>query len=158
MLKIRFQRVGRKNDPAFRIAVTERRSKPKSGGIEIVGSFHPKTKETRLDAERIRYWLSQGAQASPRVHNLLVSKSVIRGAKIAVGPKAKAVPAAAETEPPTAATASAPAAEGSSPEVPPGAGPEAAPMVEAAGAKTPQGADVSVGSTNSAAAGRAVSG
>ena len=87
MLKIRFQRVGRKNDPAFRIVVTERRSKPKSGGVELLGSFHPKTKETRLEVERIRYWLSQGAEASPRVHNLLVTKDVIQGPKIPVGRK-----------------------------------------------------------------------
>lgn len=87
MLVIRFQRVGRKNDPAFRIVLTEKRSKPKSGEIEILGSFHPKTKETRLKNERILYWLSKGAKASPRVHNLLISKGVIRGKKIDVAKK-----------------------------------------------------------------------
>lgn len=81
---IRFQRVGRRNDPAFRIVVTERRSKPKSGELEILGSFHPKTKETRLKPERILYWLSKGAKASPRAHNLLITKGVIRGKKIDV--------------------------------------------------------------------------
>ena len=88
MLVIRFQRVGRRNDPAFRIVVTEKRSKPKSGELEILGSFHPKTKEIRLKAERILHWLSQGAQASPRVHNLLVSRGVIKGRKIPVAPRA----------------------------------------------------------------------
>jgi len=102
MLKIRFQRVGRKNDPAFRIVVTERRSKPKSGGIELLGSFYPKTKETRLEAERIHYWLSQGAEASPRVHNLLVAKGVLQQPKIHV--VRKAVPVAG-----TPADASSPA-------------------------------------------------
>mgnify|MGYP001559023951 CR=1 FL=1 len=85
MLMIRFQRIGRKNDPAFRVVLTEKRSKPKSGEIEILGSFHPKTKETRLKGERISYWLSQGAQASPRVWNLLVSQGTVSGAKIAKG-------------------------------------------------------------------------
>lgn len=94
MLKIRFQRVGRKNDPAFRIVVTERRSKPKSGGVELLGSFHPKTKETRLESERILYWLSKGALASPRVHNLLVSKGVIQKPKISVVKKAAPATAA----------------------------------------------------------------
>lgn len=89
MLVIRFQRVGRKNDPAFRIVVAERRSKPKSGELEIVGSFHPKTRETRLRAERISYWLSQGAQPSPRVWNLLVSNGAARGKKIPVGGRAR---------------------------------------------------------------------
>ena len=105
MLKIRFQRVGRKNDPAFRIVVTERRSKPKSGGVELLGSFHPKTKETRLEVERIRYWLSQGAEASPRVHNLLVTQGVIQAPKINVVPKTAASASAPETASATEAPA-----------------------------------------------------
>lgn len=85
MLVIRFQRIGRKNDPAFRVVVTERRSKPRSGGVEILGSYHPKTKESVLKNERILYWLSQGAKASPTVHNLLISKGIIKGKKMVKG-------------------------------------------------------------------------
>lgn len=81
MLIIRFQRVGRKNDPAFRVVVTEKRSKPKSGELEILGSHHPKTKTTILKNERILYWISNGAKMSDTVHNLLVSKGVIKGKK-----------------------------------------------------------------------------
>lgn len=77
MLAIRFQRVGRRNDPAFRIVVGERRSKPQSSGIEVLGSFHPKTKQTLLRDERILYWISKGAQLSDTVRNLLVAKKVI---------------------------------------------------------------------------------
>ncbi len=84
---IRFQRIGRKNDPAFRIVLTEKRSKPKSGELEILGSFHPKTKEIGLKNERILYWLSKGASTSPRVHNILVSKGVLRVKKINVTKK-----------------------------------------------------------------------
>lgn len=99
MLTIRFQRAGRKNDPAFRIVLTEKRSKPKSGEIEILGAFYPKTKETRLKSERILYWLSKGAKASARVHNILITKRVISGKKInvakniAVSPSIKETPA-----------------------------------------------------------------
>lgn len=81
MLVIRFQRVGRTNDPAFRVVVTEKRSKPKSGELEILGSYHPKTKVTSLKNERILYWISKGAKASDTVHNLLVSKGVLKEAK-----------------------------------------------------------------------------
>lgn len=81
---LRFQRIGRRNDPAFRIVATEKRSKPKSGFLEILGSYHPKTKDTQLKQERILYWLSKGAQASETVHNLLVSKGVLQGKKKAV--------------------------------------------------------------------------
>lgn len=84
MLVIRFQRVGRKNDPAFRVVVTEKRSKPKSGELEILGSYHPKTKHTVLKSERILYWMSKGAQISPTVHNLLVKHGIIKGKKIGI--------------------------------------------------------------------------
>ena len=93
MLIIRFQRVGRKNDPAFRIVVTERRSKPKSGELEILGSHHPKTKQTALKQERILHWLSKGAKPSDTVQNLLITKGVIQGKKV---PVVKAKPALAE--------------------------------------------------------------
>jgi len=98
MLMIRFQRVGRKNDPAFRIVVTEKRSKPQSGEHEILGSYHPKTKVTALKNERILYWLSKGAHASPTVHNLLVTKGVVQGAKMNV---VKVTPTAKEAAPVT---------------------------------------------------------
>lgn len=107
MLTIRFQRVGRKNDPAFRIVVTEKRSKPKSGELEILGSFHPKTKEIRLKNDRILYWLSQGAKASPRVHNLLVTHKVINAPKIAVGKRPKEAATAIKSQPLTPETAAA---------------------------------------------------
>ena len=79
MLVIRFQRVGRTNDPAFRLVVTERRSKPKSGSLEILGSYHPKTKHTVLQNERIQYWMSKGAKLSDTAHNLLLKHKVIEG-------------------------------------------------------------------------------
>ena len=82
MLMLKFQRVGRKNDPAFRVVVKEKRSKPKSGELEVLGSYHPKTKHTILKNERILYWLSKGAKATPTVHNLLITKGVIQGKKI----------------------------------------------------------------------------
>ena len=84
MLMIRFQRRGRTNDPSFRIVVQEKRSKPKSGELEILGSFHPKTKATIIKNDRILYWVSKGAKFSPTVHNLLISKGVIQGKKINV--------------------------------------------------------------------------
>lgn len=98
MLMLRFQRIGRRNDPAFRIVATEKRSKPKSGFLEILGSYHPKTKDTQLKNERILHWLSKGAQASETVHNLLVSKGVIQGKKIAVKMEKAVANVANETE------------------------------------------------------------
>ena len=84
VLMIRFQRIGRKNDPAFRIVVTEKRSKPKSGELEILGSYHPKTKAVVLKNERILFWISKGAKLSDTVHNLFVAQGAIQGKKINV--------------------------------------------------------------------------
>jgi len=115
MLTIRFQRVGKRNSPSFRIVVTERRSKPKSGEREIVGSFNPKTKETRINRERVLYCLAHGAKASPRVHNLLVTEGIITGAKINVVRRPLAVPAPAGPEAPTAGTPAGAAGETTAP-------------------------------------------
>ena len=95
MLVIRFQRVGRKNDPSYRIVVAEKRSKPHGIGVEILGSYHPKTKHTVLARERIVHWISQGAQISATVHNLLVKNAVMKGSKRHVGKKAAPAKAAA---------------------------------------------------------------
>lgn len=84
MLMIRFHRTGRRNDPSFRIVLAEKRSKPKSGEIEILGSHHPKTKQTAVKAERVLHWLSKGAKASATVHNLLIAKGIVQGKKISV--------------------------------------------------------------------------
>lgn len=82
MLKIRLQRTGRRNQPHFRVVVCEHTSGPKSGKVvEQVGFRNPKTKEQKLDAERITYWISVGAQPSDTVHNILVEAGVIKGEK-----------------------------------------------------------------------------
>lgn len=85
MLMIRFQRIGRKNDPAFRIAVLEKASGPKAGKyVDLVGTYNPKTKESSLKPELIKEWVAKGAQVSPSVMNLLIAKGVYEGKKIQV--------------------------------------------------------------------------
>lgn len=84
MLKIRLQRVGRKNDPKFRLVLAEKASKPKSGELEILGSYDPKTNSKILNVEKINHWISKGAQLSDTVHNFLVKNQVISAKKIAV--------------------------------------------------------------------------
>ncbi len=80
MLMIRFQRIGRKNDPAFRIAVLEKTSGPKAGKyVDLVGTYNPKTKATTLKPELIKSWKEKGAQVSPSVMNLLIKQGVFEG-------------------------------------------------------------------------------
>lgn len=89
MLKIRFQRVGKKNQPFFRLVVIEKTRSPRGGRFEKLGFFNPLTKEKGLRAERIKYWLSVGAQPSERVYNLLVDEKIIEGKKKAVHARSK---------------------------------------------------------------------
>jgi len=85
MLMIRFQRIGRKNDPAFRIVVLEKTSGPRAGKyVDLVGTYNPKTKAMTLKPESIQSWMAKGAQVSPSLHNLLVRQGVLEGKKIAV--------------------------------------------------------------------------
>lgn len=92
MLKIRFQRIGRKNDPSFRAVLTDSKNSTKSGKfLEILGTYNPRAKDKNakrtLNAERIKYWMSQGAQVSETMHNFLVHDKVIEGKKVNVLPK-----------------------------------------------------------------------
>jgi len=88
MLTIRLQRIGRKNDPSFRLIVTEKTLKPKTSQfLEILGTYGVKTGAFEAKADRVHHWVKMGAQVSPTVHNLLVTKKVIEGKKINVLPK-----------------------------------------------------------------------
>lgn len=88
MLMIRFQRIGRKNDASFRMAVLEKTAGPKAGKyVDLVGTYNPKTKQITYKAERIQDWIKKGAQVSPSLKNLLIKNGVLTGEKTAVIPK-----------------------------------------------------------------------
>jgi small subunit ribosomal protein S16 len=113
MLVIKLFRVGKKNQPSFKIVVTKKGSPTKGGRfVEQIGFYNPVTKEKVLNQERIKYWISVGAQPSPTTHNLFVSAKIIDEKKIdvhkkpkkkeeekkAAAPKAAAAPAEAKKE------------------------------------------------------------
>jgi small subunit ribosomal protein S16 len=88
MLKIRLQRTGRKNDPHFRLICTESILKAKTTQFtEILGTYNVKAGVFQAKADRVKHWISVGAQVTPTVHNLLVTKGVIEGKKKNVLPK-----------------------------------------------------------------------
>ena len=90
MLAIRLLRVGKKNQPAFKLVVTEKTNPPRAGRfLEELGYYNPLTKERSVNGERAKYWMSVGAKPSDTAHNLLVTEKVIEGEKIAVHAKAK---------------------------------------------------------------------
>jgi len=90
MLKIRLQRIGRKNDPSFRVVLTDSKNSTKSGRfLEILGTYNPKAGETKFEVEQIKKHIANGAQLSGTMHNFLVHQKAIEGKKINVLPKKK---------------------------------------------------------------------
>jgi len=77
MLIIRLARVGKTKHAAFRLIVSEKTRSPQSSFLELLGNYDPYTHKVNLLADRIKYWLSQGAQTSDTVHNLLVRAKVV---------------------------------------------------------------------------------
>ncbi len=104
MLVIRLFRVGKKNQPSFKIVVTDKRRSTRAGRfVEEVGFYNPQTKEKVLKSERLKYWISVGAKPSATIQNLLISEKITEGKKIPVHKKAK------EKEKTSSAPAPAPA-------------------------------------------------
>ncbi len=83
MLMIRMQRIGRRNDPAFRILVLPKTSSPKAGTYnDLLGTYNPKTKELTFAKDRFDEWVGKGAQVSDSLMNLLIEKKVVEGKKV----------------------------------------------------------------------------
>ena len=83
MLAIRLQRVGKRNNPAFRLVLMDARRSAKSGDfLEILGSYNPQHEGLlSIKKDQISHWLSKGAQPSDTVHNLLVGEKLIDAPK-----------------------------------------------------------------------------
>ncbi len=80
MLKIRLARVGKKKHPAYRVVIADAR-KPRDGAfVEIVGHYNPRTEPTtfEVDEDKVRDWLTKGAQPTERVGKLLAAKGISR--------------------------------------------------------------------------------
>ncbi|MDO8493579.1 MAG: 30S ribosomal protein S16 [bacterium] len=96
---IRLQRVGRKNDPSFRVVLTDSKNGPRSGRyLEILGAYDARKGKAQLVKDRITHWMSVGAKPSGTLHNLLVSHKVLKSKKINVLPQIKKVEAVKEAK------------------------------------------------------------
>ena len=84
MLVIRLQRIGKKHQPSYRVAVAEKRSKLGGPPVEDLGFYNPSTKKAVFKNERVSHWLGVGAKPTPTVHNLLVKNGVVAGAKMKI--------------------------------------------------------------------------
>jgi small subunit ribosomal protein S16 len=158
MLKLRLSRGGTKKRPVYKVVVADSRFARDGRFIEKVGFFNPllpKEKKERigLEAERIKYWLGQGAQPTTRVARILGENELMpmpvngnnpqkaipkkdrkkEGSEEA--PKAEAAPAAEAKKEEAPKAEAAPAAEAKKEEAPKA---EAAPAAEAKKEEAPK--------------------
>jgi small subunit ribosomal protein S16 len=75
---MRLTRVGGKKDPVWRVVVADSRSPRDGRFIETIGRYNAQTEPSTivLDEERVRYWLSKGAQPSQPVRQLLKTQGI----------------------------------------------------------------------------------
>ena len=73
MVKIRLRRMGAKKAPFYRIVVADSRSPRDGRFIEELGTYDPlsETNSLRVDTERAKYWIANGAQPTDTVRALL---------------------------------------------------------------------------------------
>ena len=78
MVKIRLRRMGKKKQPVYRIVVADSHMPRDGRYIEALGFYNPLTEPStiELNGERALYWLTQGAQPSRQVQNLMKIKGV----------------------------------------------------------------------------------
>jgi len=77
-VKLRLTRVGSKKNPIYRVVAADSRSPRDGKFIEIVGRYNPQTEPStiELDEDRVRDWLSKGAQPTESVARLLKAKNI----------------------------------------------------------------------------------
>ena len=114
MVRIRLKRTGTRNALCFRVVVMDQRSSRDGKAIEEVGFYNPRSKEEKVNLERVSYWTGVGAEMSETVKDIverakggIVLKDRVRLASMSKKAKAKA---AAEAEAKAAAEAEAKAA------------------------------------------------
>ena len=74
-VKIRLRRMGAKKAPFYRIVVAESRCPRDGRFIEEIGTYDPMAEgeNIKIDLERAKYWISNGAQPTETVRGLLTN-------------------------------------------------------------------------------------
>ena len=82
-VRIRLTRVGATKQPTYRIVVADGRSARDGRSIETLGHYNPRTEqiEFKVDEEKAKAWLAQGAQPSDTVVRLFKQAGIIPAGK-----------------------------------------------------------------------------
>jgi small subunit ribosomal protein S16 len=81
MLSIRLSRTGKRKQPLYRLIVTEKSKDPWGTFLENLGTYNPRSTPVAINfkADRIKDWISKGAQCSDTVWNMLVEQKIVTG-------------------------------------------------------------------------------
>jgi small subunit ribosomal protein S16 len=73
LLAIKLMRTGAKKRPSYRVIVKEKQSKRDGAYLENVGTYNPTREpaEIKLNMDRVRYWIANGAQPTETVKRLI---------------------------------------------------------------------------------------
>lgn len=80
MVRIRMQRLGRKNRPFYRIGAMDQRTRRNGPLIELLGTYDPvekdPAKQVTLNEERVKHWLAKGAQPTETVRDIFAKRGL----------------------------------------------------------------------------------
>ena len=121
MLVIKLRMIGKKGQHSFRVVVQEKRSKLQGKFTDDLGWFNPHTNQVKLNQERLKYWLGNGAQLTESMEKVIKHAKDSSGIQAYVGrtkDKKKRKEKMAEKNPPQVATEAPEAEAVESPEEP----------------------------------------
>ena len=76
-VKMRLRRMGAKKAPTYRVIVADSRSPRDGRFIEEIGHFDPRSGELKIDGEKAKKWIANGAQPTDTVKSLLKKSNII---------------------------------------------------------------------------------
>ncbi len=81
MVRIRLQRMGRRNRPFYRVCAIEQRARREGPVLENLGIYDPvnpdKAKQVTLNDERVKHWIAAGAQPTDTVRDMLAKRGLV---------------------------------------------------------------------------------
>jgi len=81
MVRIRMQRLGRRNRPFYRIAAAEQRTRRNGPVIEALGTYDPIEKDPAkqfiINEERVKFWIAKGAQPSDTLRDAFAKRGLV---------------------------------------------------------------------------------
>ena len=76
ILKIRLQRIGRKNRPYYRIIIISAKKSRNGKRIEKIGNYNPIYNINNIEIEKLKYWIKLGAQPTYKVKKIILKYKI----------------------------------------------------------------------------------